>query len=69
MATHQFLFIGVRSTGMSQSINWPCERSHYVKEGSGPRQQINEVTAYLDGSVVYGSSEERALQLRTHTQV
>ena len=30
-----------------------------------PRQQINTITAWLDGSVVYGSDDDRALWLRT----
>lgn len=42
-------------------------RSAFV-EGTGgttPRQQVNDTTSYLDGSVVYGSSQERAAALRT----
>jgi peroxidase len=45
------------------------QRSHYdTATGTGPgnpRQQINQITSYLDASMVYGSSATRATTLRT----
>ncbi|WP_291991590.1 peroxidase family protein [Candidatus Accumulibacter sp. ACC003] len=46
----------------------PFKRSNFVK-GTGtdldnPRQQINQITSYIDASNVYGSDEKRATMLR-----
>lgn len=48
----------------------PFERSVYDQatgqDTSNPRQQLNKITSYLDGSMVYGSDYKRAKALRTN---
>jgi len=42
----------------------PFARSVYRVDALGMRQQVNRITAFLDGSMVYGSDGERAMELR-----
>ncbi|MEM8836278.1 MAG: peroxidase family protein [Planctomycetota bacterium] len=55
-------FFDPMSTG-SQTI--ALDRS-FGREVNGLRQQINNITAYIDGSNVYGSEEERTHAMRTN---
>lgn len=51
------------------TVEIPLSRTVYVDgedSSDGQRQQINQITAFLDGSVIYGSDAERAEELRTH---
>jgi hypothetical protein len=42
----------------------PFQRSEFVADGQGVRQQVNSITSYIDASQVYGSDASRAAALR-----
>lgn len=45
----------------------PFERSAGVLDSNGVRQQINEQTPLIDGSMVYGATQQETENLRSHT--
>ncbi|TWT42548.1 peroxidase family protein [Botrimarina hoheduenensis] len=44
----------------------PFSRSLSVTDSNGVRQHVNEITSYIDASMVYGSDAARATALREH---
>jgi len=55
-------FFDPRGTGVATIA---FNRSNYTVDGLGVRQQMNQITTWIDGSNVYGSDGGRAHELRT----
>ena len=51
--------------GMIHAAGMPFSRSVYEDGITTPRQQVNAITAYIDGSQIYGSDADTAWSLRT----
>ncbi len=57
--------VGTRNNGDCMRFRRSLAACPTDKPGSfSPREQINDITSYIDGSMVYGSSEELSLALR-----
>ncbi|MFT5291047.1 MAG: peroxidase [Planctomycetota bacterium] len=52
--------------GGTGTVTIPLGRSTWIQGGSGVRHQTNEITAWIDGSNLYGSDQARSLELRTN---
>ncbi|MEO0796905.1 MAG: peroxidase family protein [Verrucomicrobiota bacterium] len=48
------------------AVEIALNRSFYVYDNDGVRQQVNQITAFIDASNVYGSDHERAEDLRAN---
>lgn len=52
--------------GNTGTVTIAVDRSAYTHDTNGVRQQINNITSYIDGSNVYGSDAARETELRTN---